>query len=518
MLPLAPWLLLVCFAIVPSPVVSPLPLHELPAFCSYLSCEIDGDRKASVRYYQPLWSGGMSGQFDFRTWNWTELHEMPVTDGAPLEVNFSGLDVMEIDSLYGYERITSLILDENQISKLERESFENFKRLTKLSLRQNAITELKVLLHRNNELQYLDLSHNQITRLDAFKEHPLLSWPRLTHLNLSFNRIETITHQLSKLEQLVWLDLSNNQIHRDGGNPMILPNNLRELAMNSNRLTDWPFDSIPPSVSHLSMCCNELQTLKPAMGVQWLDLSHNSLAHMETDTFPAVEELNISSNYFDSLPFLSNSSDSWPLKRLICNRMPNLRAIDKNFIAKAANLVELEITICPKLTSLEPELFMGLKALERLDLSYNGFQQVPEQLVHWNRIKHGVNLQGNPFNCKCSLQWMLDKLIPEMKRNRELHHLFPHLRCARPAIFQGQLLVHLTAYDNALCKSTRELIGMEHVITVADTSEFWLAVQKTILVVLIVCIVIVACYLVYLKRKPRYTVIPKNIWNYKSGT
>ncbi|ETN66365.1 hypothetical protein AND_001850 [Anopheles darlingi] len=461
----------------------------------------------------------MSGQFDFRTWNWTELHGIPVADGSHLEVNFSGLDVLEIDSLYGHERITSLILEENQISKIEREAFENFKRLNKLSLRQNAITELKVLLHRSNELQHLDLSHNQITRLDTFKDHPLLSWPRLAYLNLSFNRIETITHQLSKLEQLVWLDLSNNQIHRSGANPVILPNNLRELIMNSNQLTDWPFDSIPPSVSHLSMCCNELKTLKPAMGVQWLDLSHNSLTHIEPDTFPAVEELNISSNYFDSLPILSNTTDgSWPLKRLTCNRMPNLRTIDKKFIAKAANLVELEITICPKLTSLEPKLFMDLKALERLDLSYNGFQQIPEQLVHWNRIKHGVDLQGNPLNCKCSLQWMLDRLIPEMKRNRELHNLFPHLRCARPAIFQGQLLVHLTAYDNALCKSTRELIGMEHVITVADSSEYWLAVQKTILAVLIVCIVIVACYLAYLKRKPRYTVIPKNIWNYKSGT
>ncbi|XP_058056759.1 insulin-like growth factor-binding protein complex acid labile subunit [Anopheles bellator] len=372
------------------------------------------------------------------------------------------------------------------------------------------------LLHPYNELLYLDLSHNQIAKLDAFKLQALVSWPRLTHLNLSFNHIKTVTNQLGKLEQLVWLDLSNNKIHRDA-KAIVLPGNIQELRMDSNQLTDWPFDGIPYSLKNLSLRFNELHSVKAASGVQRLDLSYNNLSDMEGDCFPSLEELDLSSNFFNTLPLLSNTTEPWPLRKLTFSRMPNLQTIDRNFLSKATNLMDLKITICPKVTHLEENLFTGLSALERLDLSYNGLQQIPEQLADWGKIKHGVNLQGNPINCNCSMQWMLDRLIPEMKRHRELHHLFTRLRCVRPTIFHDQLLVHLTAYNNVLCRSTRELIGMEHVITMADESEKWIVIQKIILAVLVVCIVIVACYLIYLKRKPRYTVVPKIIWTYKAG-
>lgn len=51
----------------------------------------------------------------------------------------------------------------------------------------------------------------------------------------------------------------------------------------------------------------------------------------------------------------------------------------------------------------------------QLDLSNNHFTQFPPKLIDEGKSKNVhylVNLQGNPFVCNCSLQWMLDDLVP----------------------------------------------------------------------------------------------------------
>ena len=58
-----------------------------------------------------------------------------------------------------------------------------------------------------------------------------------------------------------------------------------------------------------------------------------------------------------------------------------------------------------------------------MDLSYNKLENVSPNIIMANgvKLKYGIDLQGNPFNCNCSLQWMQNDFVPWMyTTNRKL--------------------------------------------------------------------------------------------------
>uniref|UniRef100_A0AAG5DFP8 LRRCT domain-containing protein n=1 Tax=Anopheles atroparvus TaxID=41427 RepID=A0AAG5DFP8_ANOAO len=479
-----------------------------PNVCKYLQCMKSSQTVANhtvIKYNKTIWEAHNLNEnvFDFRAWNWTELDDLAHEGDALVEVIFNGLDIVQIDSLDGHDNVMSLNLDGNGIQNVEKNAFGQFRRLINLSLRANMISAIDHgYFYYDSKIENLDISQNVITTLVGFKD---LTWASLIYLNASHNHIEHVTNQLVKLDKLEWVDLSYNRIARTDG-PLMLPRNLRDCILNNNNLTIWPFDSVPGRLRHLCIGFNLLNSTKPASGLRKLDLSHNRLAVFCSECFPNLEELDISGNYLDTVPDWSASMDISPLKKISFNRMPFLRVIKNNSFSKTANLKEIEISTCPELANIEENAFTSLTQLQKLDLSYNGLQQVHENIVHWNRIKHGVNLQGNPFRCDCSMQWFLDRVISEMLSDRELHALFPDLRCTSPSIYKNQLLVRLTIHDNVLCRTTRMIneAGMVQIIT-SDEDHL---VEKVILCCLIVANIVTLFYLVYLKNKRQYKIIP----------
>lgn len=49
-----------------------------------------------------------------------------------------------------------------------------------------------------------------------------------------------------------------------------------------------------------------------------------------------------------------------------------------------------------------------------MDLSNNKLENLSPNIIMADgvKLKYGVDLQGNPFKCNCSLQWMLNDLVP----------------------------------------------------------------------------------------------------------
>uniref|UniRef100_A0A182QP22 LRRCT domain-containing protein n=1 Tax=Anopheles farauti TaxID=69004 RepID=A0A182QP22_9DIPT len=480
----------------------------------YMQCAKNqemGVSKVTLRFNRTMWDEYRAGkEFDFPTWSWSELDEIS-REYDLLGVIFNGLEIPRLDVLDGHGSVTSLNLDGNQIATMETEAFAHFVNLSSLSLRNNMLTAVnEALFYFPNQLMQLNLSGNSIRETNGFKG---LTWSRLQHLNLSHNQIESVRNQLSKLEALVTLDLSCNAI-KNGERPIILPRSVQRLHIDHNNLTAWPFDSVPDALVELSLSFNNIDhTTKLAPSVRRLDLSSNRLASFCSYCFPALEAIDLSSNYFDHFPLLSNSTGVWSVRQIAFNRMPHLRSIEKVAFDGAANLKDLQISFCPRLSSIESNAFTELLQLQRLDLSYNGLQQFPRDMANWKTIKHGVNLQGNPINCNCTMQWLLDDVIPAMHTHRELHHLFENLRCARPPAFREQPLAFLTVHDNMLCRQYREmdLPGMEYVAQLMKDQHDLetIRIQQMILAGLIVAIIITGAYLAHLKcSQPKYTVRP----------
>uniref|UniRef100_A0A182WGK9 LRRCT domain-containing protein n=1 Tax=Anopheles minimus TaxID=112268 RepID=A0A182WGK9_9DIPT len=477
--------------------------------CQYMQCEEDGS-KLTLKFVETRWkefNEQLNTAFDLNSWSWSELDSV-VQENQTLEVVFNGLETPHIDILQGHGSVTVLNLDYNQIANVENEAFANFKTLMTLSLRGNMITAVHDFVYNPNILQHLDLSNNWIKDTRGFKTFTL---SHLTHLNLSHNRIESVRTELSKLEALEMLDLSHNAIKK-GEKPIILSKNLQQVLLHNNELTTWPFESVPETLTALSLAFNQINFTKEATNVRKLDLSNNRLDSFCSECFPSLEELDLSGNYFEAFPRFGNQTSF--LRKISFNRMPNLQSIERSaFQGFTEHLQELEISFCPQLSTIEIHAFADLKKLKRLDLSYNALQQVPESMVNWKQIEQGVDLQGNPINCNCSMQWLVDRVIPAMHSQRELHKLFPKLRCAQPAIYKDYLIVHLTVHDNLMCRKYREmdLPGMETVLQSMKEHRQAQVVraQKMILAFLIVGIIFMSCYLAYLKlNNPRHRVRP----------
>lgn len=51
----------------------------------------------------------------------------------------------------------------------------------------------------------------------------------------------------------------------------------------------------------------------------------------------------------------------------------------------------------------------------QLDLSENALTKISPEVIKSNGkfvAKRGIDFQGNPFNCECELQWMLNDFVP----------------------------------------------------------------------------------------------------------
>jgi hypothetical protein len=63
----------------------------------------------------------------------------------------------------------------------------------------------------------------------------------------------------------------------------------------------------------------------------------------------------------------------------------------------------------------------------RLDLSYNRLANLPRNLTDWSQLEDGMDFQGNPFECTCNNQWMLDVILKTLYEKKEHQYLLKDL-------------------------------------------------------------------------------------------
>jgi len=154
-------------------------------------------------------------------------------------------------------------------------------------------------------LRYLDLSHNEVARVDG-----LSGLARLEYLSLAFNALERVESSMFEgLHELRLLDISYNAIVGDLDAEALLGLfNLKAVDVSGNRVRRFVVDSGGlESLEELTASWNRITDLRfvgRLPRLRSVDLSHNAIARVPDDVFPLgqrVELLNLSGNAINDL-------------------------------------------------------------------------------------------------------------------------------------------------------------------------------------------------------------------------
>ncbi|KAG7211504.1 hypothetical protein KM043_010773 [Ampulex compressa] len=288
-------------------------------------------------------------------------------------------------------------------------------------------------------------------------------------LILSRNRITEIPrHTLRKFKRLKSLDLSQNYIKEINAGMYADLTNLEDLNFSNNsiELFDISVISVTPTVTILNLSHNLIANLENTNQnfpnvtlhqLRVLDLSYNNLTNipnsMSTINFPELRTLIVNGNSLKNIMF----PDKLILHTLTASNIKSLKSINENVFSKLeapqGECIDLVVSNNEQLTLIHAEAFQHLNICH-LDLSNNHITQVSSQLISDDdnlSERFLINLQGNPFECNCSLQWMLDDIVPWLYHTDPT--LLENLRCASPPKMASVRMVHWYKWnEKVFCK------------------------------------------------------------------
>ncbi|XP_078669195.1 trophoblast glycoprotein-like isoform X1 [Branchiostoma floridae x Branchiostoma belcheri] len=228
-----------------------------------------------------------------------------------------------------------------------------------------------------------------------------------------------IRNQFANLVAMSVLDLSYNQLYFIDAGAFFGLGNLQELSLQFNNLTAIP-PMFLPRLAKLKLYNNHLVNITAGA---FRDLS--GLTHLYLSSIPTLQMLH--DNAFqglNNLVLLSIRKNN--LKKIpTLQDIPNIVTLDlsvnnfttiKNTTFRTLNkLKELKLGSC-NIQSIEAGTFADNYALEKLDLTNNKLETLPENLFFPFEPSHaldeGLNiaLWENPWLCDCNLQWLTDSI------------------------------------------------------------------------------------------------------------
>lgn len=213
-------------------------------------------------------------------------------------------------------------------------------------------------------------------------------------------------------------------------------------------LADLP-DNMDPGTQVLNFTGNNLQYLMSErflkmdlINLQKIYLSRNQLTRIHDKAFRGLSnlvELDLSENMLTVIPSES-FQDYSSLMRLILNGNP-IRELKSNAFKHLSFLTTLELSNC-QLSQVEDEAFIGLDNLEWLKLDGNRIQTLRGNHILPQSL-HGINMQGNRWNCDCKMidlhAWLVNYNVPQEEDPK----------CNYPERLAGEVIKFLKADDLA---------------------------------------------------------------------
>ncbi|XP_076302372.1 CD180 antigen-like [Lasioglossum baleicum] len=321
--------------------------------------------------------------------------------------------------------IRKLILQKNQITKIDPAAFKQIINLTELDLSYNQLTGENLQPHvfegkfspyayePLEKLLVLNLAHNVLHSLhqDVF-EH----MASLKVLNLSgnlFSKIDTRTSiAISTLSQLEELDLSYCGL-KTLPSQFYTTRLLKKLNLSGNQFTTVPAAALEEATSLEILYMDE----NP---IQIINHAHSF------PTLPTLKELSLCCMPYLTIVGSGSFSGLTSLEYLRIENCPKLESIDDFALASQAN-------------SESPEW----PPLKKLDLSDNALRYLPQQFVaRWDWLEE-LNLMNNKWSCDCNNQYLIGMLLPKYGK-KLMGEEVNGLTCSTPPEHAGKNLMSLS--------------------------------------------------------------------------
>ncbi|XP_067145334.1 uncharacterized protein [Centruroides vittatus] len=324
----------------------------------------------------------------------------------------------------GLGSLISIDLSLNRLTSLPANIFKGLINLRNLFLGSNRFKQFPpTLLHDNINLQIIDITNNTVS---SVPEDFLKASFRLVVFEACYcNITELPDNFFSSSFLLSVISLCYNKIEKLGEN--LFSNNtwLRILYLNNNRLTSLPANIFASNhrLTGLLLHGNRLnsfanETFRKLSSLQTLTLGENEITNIEEGVFGNLQSLkviNLDNNKIRFLPSktpLGNLSELLNLS-LAGNELTTFPSIDWSVYNLSYLYLDYNRITFLDLDELPPSDHVYVSLL------YNNITSVtgPTNSTSLENVK----LEGNPFECNCSLKNFADKI-----RSSGIKSLFCH--------------------------------------------------------------------------------------------
>lgn len=264
-----------------------------------------------------------------------QIHPLSFANLTKLEtlnLQHNGILSIKRKAFYGLDSLQILDLSHNHLKSLQVSQFSNCPSLRIISLSSNHLRSLPREVFQNTRLEGLDLSNNGFV---VFPNQALGDVGfTLRHLDLSYNQIDRIDSTMFHETQfLSHLNLCRNKLNILSDNVFTSLGNLLNLKLCRNALT-----------------ANFKELLHYIPRLRHLDLSHTGMKIAPVFPLSKLNYLNLTGNYLEELP--TNSIESLPSLKTIILRGNRLTSLPSSCWQKLPLLKYLDASSNPIKVSL----------------------------------------------------------------------------------------------------------------------------------------------------------------------
>ncbi|EDV40088.1 uncharacterized protein Dana_GF24129 [Drosophila ananassae] len=354
---------------------------------------------------------------------------LPLAELRNLNLQSNKLEAITDNFFSNNSRLEQLDLSRNLIRSISPIAFDSQRSLEYLDLSGNALLDISVGLGNLHNLRDIDLSYNQISRIQS---DVIGGWRNVVEIRLSNNLIvELQKGTFRNLPKLQYLDLSSNEIRAVEPGALKGLDELQEFVLADNKLVelkDHVFEELPSLLaSHFQY--NKLRYISPesfynANSLVFLNLSNNHFRNMENIGLRSMRNLEVLDLSTNGVKLVS----TMPLKAL--NWLVELK-MDNNQICR-----------------IQGSPFETMPRLRVLSMRNNQLRSIKERTFRNLRGNIAIlDVDGNPIDCNCEMQWLSVWL-------QETNFPYPGPKC------QDGRLLRAARMERSLCLGA-EVFGNE---------------------------------------------------------